>query len=130
MLIRKLIPTMLILALSGPAVAQSVEERLDKIETRLAVIEAKMSIIEDYFSAKAHLAPANALAMTETQARTNFLQTAKKMDQAQLQAVEHLIRNAGTGQLPWNLADQWMFDGSFTPETMKAYKAWRAIKIQ
>jgi hypothetical protein len=63
-------------------------------------------------------------------ARRNLVETAKKMEGAMAEAVVAWVENKEQNpEVPWSMMDEEFSPGKFTPETIAAYKRWRAAMI-
>ena len=62
-------------------------------------------------------------------ARKELMDTAKQMDGPFAIAVKGYVESVENGSWPWSMADNEFLPGKFTPETIAAYKKWRAAKL-
>jgi hypothetical protein len=63
------------------------------------------------------------------EARRELFETANKMEGPFSEAVEEYIRQVENGNWSWNMLDEYFLPGKFTPETIAAYRQWRAAKL-
>ncbi|MDY3555970.1 hypothetical protein R5W24_005117 [Gemmata sp. JC717] len=63
-------------------------------------------------------------------AKADLLATAEKMEGGMAAAVEEYVKAVEDGTWAWSTADDnFTKPGKFTPETVAAYKRWRAAKL-
>jgi hypothetical protein len=62
-------------------------------------------------------------------AKKELLETSKKMDGDMSAAVVEYVKYVEDGEWSWSMADEEFRPGKFAPETVEAYKKWRAAKI-
>ena len=63
------------------------------------------------------------------EARAELMATAKKMEGGMWEAVKGYVEAVESGTWSWGTADENFAPGKFTPETVAAYKRWRAARI-
>ena len=71
----------------------------------------------------------NAGAASAADARQELIATAKTMEANSGVEVEQWVKLVENGTTPWSIADNQFLPGKFTPETIAAYKKWRAAKL-
>lgn len=68
-------------------------------------------------------------AVSAADARKELMDTAEKMEGAFAVAVESYVTQLEEGNWSWSMLDNEFRPGKRTPETIAAYKKWRAVKI-